>query len=55
MKKNILALATALTVLSGTACTSMLDLTPKDSISDKVMWADVSSAEYAVNSIYSYI
>jgi len=55
MKKTILALATAAAVLSSASCTSMLDLTPKDSISDKVMWADVSSAEYAVNSIYTYI
>ncbi|MBQ8071787.1 MAG: RagB/SusD family nutrient uptake outer membrane protein [Bacteroidales bacterium] len=55
MKKTILALATAAAMLSGAACTSMLDLTPRDSISDKVMWADASSAEYAVNSIYTYI
>ena len=37
-----------------TACNSYLDMTPKDSISDKVMWASTESAEYAVNSIYSY-
>ncbi|MBR5385876.1 MAG: RagB/SusD family nutrient uptake outer membrane protein [Bacteroidales bacterium] len=55
MKKNIIALAAVAAMLSGTACTKMLDLTPKDSISDKVMWAQVSSAEYAVNSIYSYV
>ena len=55
MKKNILALATAVAMLSATACTKMLDLTPKDSISDKVMWATLPSAEYAVNSIYTYI
>ncbi|MBR3989964.1 MAG: RagB/SusD family nutrient uptake outer membrane protein, partial [Bacteroidales bacterium] len=55
MKKNILALAAAVAMLSGPACTKMLDLTPKDSISDKVMWATLPSAEYAVNSIYSYV
>ena len=55
MKKNILALAAAVAMLSGPACTKMLDLTPKDSISDKVMWATLPTAEYAVNSIYSYV
>lgn len=54
MKKNILALAAAVAMLSATACNSLLDLTPRDSISDKVMWSDVSSAEYAVNDIYAY-
>ena len=37
-----------------TACNDFLDMTPRDSISDKVMWASTESAEYAVNSIYSY-
>ena len=36
------------------SCNGFLDMTPKDSISDKVMWASTESAEYAVNSIYSY-
>ena len=52
--KKILILASAVAMLSATACNKLLDLTPRDSISDKVMWADVTSAEYAVNSIYSY-
>ena len=55
MKKNILALAAAVAMLSATACNKLLDLTPTDSISDKVMWAEVPSAEYAVNSIYTYL
>ena len=53
--KKILILASAVAMLSATACNKLLDLTPRDSISDKVMWADVKSAEYAVNSIYSYV
>ena len=53
--KKIILLASAVAMLSATACNKLLDLTPRDSISDKVMWADVSSAEYAVNSVYSYI
>ena len=53
--KKIILLASAVAMLSATACNKLLDLIPRDSISDKVMWADVSSAEYAVNSVYSYI
>ena len=51
MKKILIALSLAGVL---TACNSFLDMTPTDSISDKVMWADTQSAEYAVNSIYSY-
>ncbi len=39
--KKILILASAVAMLSATACNKLLDLTPRDSISDKVMWADV--------------
>ena len=52
MKKIVLILIPVLGILS--ACNSYLDMTPKDSISDKVMWSSTESAEYAVNSIYSY-
>jgi hypothetical protein len=51
MKKILIALSLC-SVLC--ACNSFLDMTPRDSISDKVMWATTESAEYAVNSIYSY-
>ena len=51
MKKILIALSLAGVL---TACNGFLDMTPTDSISDKVMWADTQSAEYAVNSIYSY-
>ena len=50
--KKILYLIPLLGVLA--SCNDFLDMTPKDSISDKVMWASTESAEYAVNSIYSY-
>ena len=50
MKLTILG-AVSLALVS---CNSLLDLTPRDSISDKVMWANVESAEYAVNSIVDY-
>ena len=51
MKKIFIALSLC-SVLA--ACNKYLDMTPRDSISDKVMWTSVESAEYAVNSIYSY-
>ena len=51
MKKIITALGICVLAVS---CNAFLDLTPRDSISDKVMWAGTESAEYAVNSIYSY-
>jgi len=51
MKKLFFAIP-LLGILAG--CNSYLDMTPRDSISDKVMWASTESAEYAVNSIYSY-
>ena len=51
MKKILLALGFCGIL---TACNDYLDMTPRDSISDKVMWATTESAEYAVNSIYSY-
>jgi len=52
MKKKIFIALSLCFVLA--ACNKYLDMTPRDSISDKVMWTSVESAEYAVNSIYSY-
>lgn len=51
MKKIIIVLSLCCVLA---ACNDYLDMTPRDSISDKVMWATTESAEYAVNSIYSY-
>lgn len=50
--KKILYLISLLGVL--VSCNAYLDMTPTDSISDKVMWASTESAEYAVNAIYAY-
>lgn len=50
--KKILVLIGLCGILA--ACNDYLDMTPRDSISDKVMWSSTESAEYAVNSIYSY-
>ena len=52
MKKTISALIALAALVS---CNDYLDMTPHDSISDKVMWADTESAEYAVNDIYDYV
>ena len=51
MKKILIALSLCGVLVS---CNKFLDMTPRDSISDKVMWSNVESAEYAVNDIYSY-
>ena len=51
MKKIFIALSLCGVLVS---CNKFLDMTPRDSISDKVMWSNVESAEYAVNDIYSY-
>ena len=51
MKKIFIALSLCGVLAS---CNKYLDMTPRDSISDKVMWSKTESAEYAVNSIYSY-
>ena len=51
MKKILIAVSLCGVLVS---CNKFLDMTPRDSISDKVMWSNVESAEYAVNDIYSY-
>ena len=51
MKKILFALSLCCVLA---ACNDFLDMTPRDSISDKVMWASTESAEYAVNNVYSY-
>ncbi len=50
--KAILAAAAALGLFS---CTSYLDMTPTNSVSDKVMWESTENAEYHVNYLYTYI
>ncbi len=36
------------------SCTKMLDMTPTDRASNKVLWENTTNAEWAVNYIYSY-
>lgn len=53
--KNILKGFALTTAVLGCAACDFLDMTPTDSVSDKVMWENTKNAEWAVNSIYSYI
>ena len=45
----------ALMALGLSSCTSFLDMSPTDKVSDKVMWESTTNAEYHVNYLYSYI
>ena len=54
MKRHIAIILLAAAGLTGVSCNSLLDLTPRDRVSDIVMFSDVQSAEYAVNDIVSY-
>ncbi len=50
--KLILAAAAATGLFS---CTPYLDMTPTDSVSDKLIWESTENAEYHVNYLYTYI
>ncbi len=55
--KNILQATSgiALAALLASSCNDFLDMTPTDSVSDKIIWQTTQNAEYGVNYIYSYI
>ena len=53
--KKILKSIFAASVLCLTSCTGLLDMTPTDRVSDKVIWENTQNAEYSINYIYSYI
>lgn len=55
MKKYIIGLCFAVASAGFTSCNDFLDMTPTDKISDKGVWQSLSSAENAVNYLYSYI
>ena len=56
MKKNILkCCAAALVLASSVSCTDLLDMTPTNLVSDKTMWEKTENAEWAVNSLYTYV
>ena len=53
--KNIFKSIFAASVLCLTSCTGLLDMTPTDRVSDKIIWESTQNAEYSINYIYSYI
>ena len=53
--KKIFKSIFAASVLCLTSCTGLLDMTPTDRVSDKVIWENTQNAEYSINYIYSYI
>ncbi len=57
MKKiNLLAgIVLAGAAMGLSSCNDFLDMTPTNAVSDKNTWTDVTTAEYAVNYIYSYL
>ena len=55
MKKTNLILASVAALLALVSCTGYLDMTPKDRVSEKTIWASTESAEYSINYLYTYI
>ena len=55
MKNIIKTILSAAVALGLASCTSFLDMTPTDRVSDKVMWETTESAEYHINYLYTYI
>jgi len=53
--KNIFKTFIAAALVTLSSCTSFLDMSPTDKVSDKVMWENTTNAEYHVNYLYSYI
>ena len=53
--KKIFKSILAASVICLTSCTGLLDMTPTDRVSDKVIWESTQNAEYSINYIYSYI
>lgn len=54
MKRTIKTAIIFLSAAAAISCTDMLDLTPTDRVSDRIMWENTQNAEMAVNYIYSY-
>lgn len=54
--KNIFKAIVALGFSLGTfSCTPYLDMSPTDSVSDKLIWETTENAEYHVNYLYTYL
>lgn len=55
MKAILLSLCLTGAVFSLSSCNNFLDMTPTDSVSDKMMWTTTENAQYAVNYLYHYL
>ena len=55
MKKIITSVIAAAAVLGLSSCNDYLDMTPRDRVSEKTIWAETESAEYSINYLYTYI
>lgn len=54
MKARIIGLCILGASFGLSSCNDFLDMTPTDSISDKMLWSTATNAEYAVNELYKY-
>ena len=55
MKKLYKAIIAAGLSFGAFSCTPYLDMSPTDSVSDKLIWETTANAEYHVNYIYTYL
>src|SRR5690606_28087593 len=55
MRKNIIRNIILIIAISLTSCSEFLNTTPKDRISDKLIWTDADRVTMYVNSFYPYI
>ena len=55
MKKIYKAIVALGFSLGAFSCTSYLDMSPTDSVSDKLIWETTDNAEYHVNYLYTYL
>jgi hypothetical protein len=53
--KKITYIIISIICLAGLSGCKFLDMTPTDSVSDKLVWANTTYAEYNINSFYHYI
>ena len=53
--KKITYIIIPIICLAGLSGCKFLDMTPTDSVSDKLVWANTTYAEYNINSFYHYI
>lgn len=55
MKKHIKIFAVAIASLALCGCNDLLDTTPTDRVSDRLVWTDISYATLYINNFYAYI